>query len=67
MDTLDPTLVRESTANPCMDFQKSTDINMDIRMIFGCQSSVIHTSVDIHMDIQARISLQGHSAMDIRK
>ena len=23
-------LVRESIANPCMDFQKSTDINMDI-------------------------------------
>jgi len=24
------TLVRESIANPCMDYQKSTDINMDI-------------------------------------
>jgi len=36
-------------------------------MIFGCQSSIIHTSVDIHIDIQARISMQGHSAMDIRK
>jgi len=24
------TLVRESIANPCMDFQKSTDINTDI-------------------------------------
>ena len=24
-------------------------------MIFLCQSSVIHTSVDIHIDIQARI------------
>ena len=23
-------LVQESIANPCMDFQKSTDINMDI-------------------------------------
>jgi len=36
-------------------------------MIFGCQSSIIHKSVDIHVDIQARISLRGHSAMDIRK
>jgi len=36
-------------------------------MIFGCQSSIIHTSVDIHIDIQAPISMQGHSAMDIRK
>ena len=36
-------------------------------MIFGCQSSIIHISVDIHIDIQARISMQEHSAMDIRK
>jgi len=36
-------------------------------MIFGCQSSIIHTSVDIHLGIQARISMQGHSTMDIRK
>ena len=36
-------------------------------MIFGCQCSIIHTSVDIHIDIQAGISMQGHSAMDIRK
>jgi len=36
-------------------------------MIFGCQSSIIYTSKDIHIDIQARISLQVHSAMDIRK
>jgi len=34
---------------------------------FGRQSSIIHTSVDIHIDFQARISMQGHSAMDIRK
>jgi len=34
-------------------------------MIFGYQSSIIHTSVDILIDIQAGISLQGHSAMDI--
>ena len=36
-------------------------------MIFGCQSSITYTSVDIHIDIQAGISMQGHSAMDIRK
>jgi len=36
-------------------------------MIFGCQSLIIHTSVDIHVDIQAGISIQGHSEMDIRK
>jgi len=53
-------------ANPCMDFQKSTDFNTDIHD-FGWQSSIIHTSVDIHIDTQARISIQGHSAMDIRK
>jgi len=38
-----------------------------ISMIFGRQSSIIHTSVDVHIDIQARISMQGHSAKDIRK
>jgi len=36
-------------------------------MISGCLSSIIHASVDIHIDIQARIFVQGHSAMDIRK
>jgi len=36
-------------------------------MIFESQYSIIHTSVDIHIDIQARISLQGHSAINIRK
>jgi len=49
-----------------MDFQKSTDINMAIH-VFGCESSNIHISVDIHIDIQARVSMQGHSVMDIRK
>jgi len=34
---------------------------------FGCQYSIIHTSVDIHIDIQAGISMQGYSEMDIRK
>jgi len=36
-------------------------------MIFVCQSSIIHTSLDIHIDIQAGVSMQGHSAMDVRK
>ena len=36
-------------------------------MIFGCQCSIINTSVDIHIDIQAGISIEGYSAMDIRK
>ena len=36
-------------------------------MIFGCQSSIIHAGVDIHIDIEAGISMQGHSAMNIRK
>jgi len=36
-------------------------------MIFGCQPSIIHTSVDIHIDIQAVISMQGHSTLDTRK
>jgi len=36
-------------------------------MVFGCQSSFIHTSVDIHIDIQAGVSMQGHYAIDIRK
>jgi len=47
---------------------------MDIRD-FLCQSSIIHANVDIHMDIQAWISMQellqvmsvghGYSRMDI--
>ena len=42
------------------------DINMNIHD-FLCQSSIIHTSVDIHIDVQAGISIQGHSEMDILK
>jgi len=42
-------------------------ISTRISMIFGYQFSIIHTSVDIHIDIQPGISMQGHSAMDIRK
>ena len=36
-------------------------------MIFGCQSSVIYASVDIHIAIQAGVSMPGHSAIGIRK
>jgi len=36
-------------------------------MIFGFQSSIIYASVDIHIDIQAGISIQGRSTMDIRE
>jgi len=36
-----------------MDIQKSTDINMDIHD-FWMSSSILHTSVDIHVDIQAK-------------
>jgi len=60
-------LVWESIAYPYMGFQNSSDINMDIHMMFGCQSSFIHTSGDIHIDIQAGISKQEHSALGIRK
>jgi len=50
-----------------MDVQKSADIDMDID-IHNCWMSVfiIHKSVDIYINIQARISMQGHSAMDIQ-
>jgi len=36
-------------------------------MIFGCQSSIIRPSVDIHIDIQAGISVQGRPAIDVRR
>jgi len=36
-------------------------------MIFGCRPSIIYTSVDIHIDTQAGISMQVNSIMDIRK
>jgi len=36
-------------------------------MIFGCQSSILHTSVNIYIDTQARISMQGHFTMDVRR
>ena len=59
-------LVRESIAYPYMDFQNSR-ISKWISMIFGCQFSIIHISVDIHINIKFGISMQGHSAMDISK
>jgi len=46
---------------------KNPRISTWISRIFGCQSSITHTSVDIHLDIQAGISMQGHCAMDIRR
>jgi len=49
-----------------MDFQKSTVIHVDIHD-FGCQSSILRTSEDIHIDIQTRIPMQGHSTMDVRQ
>ena len=60
-------LVRESIANACIGFQKSTDINMGIHDFLISVFNYPYISVDIHIDIQARISMQGHSDMDIRK
>jgi len=52
------TLVRESTANPCMDFQKSTDINMDIHDFW--MSVFNYPYKRGYIVIQVRISMQGH-------
>jgi len=46
-----------------MDFQKSTNINMDIH-IFWMSFSIIHRSVGIHIGIQAGISMQGPSSIN---
>jgi len=35
-------------------------------MIFVFQSSILYRYVDIHIDIQTRISIQRHSAIDVR-
>jgi len=51
----------------CTWISKNPRISTWISMIFGCQSSIIHTIVDIHIDIQAVISRQGHSTTGIRK
>ena len=37
-----------------------------ISMVFRCQSLIIHARLDIHIDIQAGIFIQGHSSMDVR-
>jgi len=50
------TLVQESIAYQCMDL-KNPRISTRISMIFGSQSSIINTSVDIH--------IQGYPCMDI--
>jgi len=47
-----------------MDFQKSTVIHVDINDFF---SSIINASVDIHIDIQVGISMQGYSTKAIRE
>jgi len=36
-----------------------------ISIILGCQSSIIHASANINIDVQAEIPMQGNSAMDI--
>jgi len=36
-------------------------------MIFGCQSLIINTGVDIHNDIQIGTSIEGHSTINIRE
>jgi len=56
-------LVRESIAYPFMEFQKSTDINMDIHYFFMSVFNYPYRCIDI----QAGISIQGHSTVDIRK
>jgi len=48
-----------------MYLKKSTVIQMDIHD-FWMPDFILHTTVDIHIDMQAWISMQGHSAMDIR-
>jgi len=64
-------LVRESIANPRMDFEKLTDINMDVHDFWMSVFNYPYKRGYPHgypsTDIQARISLQGHSALDIRK
>jgi len=61
-------LVRESIAYPYMDFQNPR-ISTWISMIFGRQCLIIPASMHtgVHIDIQSKISMSGHSAMDICK
>jgi len=60
-----PSLVRESMANPCMDFQKSTDINMNIHDFWMSVFNYPYKRKCPHW--YPSTSMQGHSAMDIRK
>ena len=53
------TLVRESIAHPCMCFQKSSDINMDIQDFWMAVFNYPYKR-----EISTLISMQGHSAMD---
>jgi len=46
-------------AYPYIDFQTSTVIHMDIHDFW------ILANVNIHIDIQAGICMQGHSTMDV--
>ena len=54
------TLDRESIAYPYMDF-KNPRISIWISIVFGCQSSILHTSVDVHI----LITKQGYPCKDI--
>ena len=58
-----PALVREYIAYPCMDFPKIHGYPYGYPWFVDVKSPILHTSADIHIDIQAKISLQGHSTM----
>ena len=61
-------LIREFIAYPIHTWiSKNPRISIWISMIFGCQSLINHTSVDIHIDIQAGISFAECPCMDIRR
>ena len=53
-------LLRESIANPCMDFQKSTHINMDIRGFLD-----VSLQLSIQAWISTLISKHGYPCKDI--
>jgi len=58
-DMAETTLVRESVAYPCMNFRKSTVIHTDIHDVWMSAFN-LHTSVDIHINIQAGEYIQGY-------
>jgi len=45
---------------------KNPRLSIWISMIFGCQYPILLTSLYIHIDIPARISMQRHYTMDVR-